>query len=592
MKTLRMPATFVLLATVVLSLCLMEGAALADPVDEMFKAARKNYYTTLALPQEQQAAGLNQCILEFQEVIKKDTSRKYLDKCLYLIAQIYHRLYDAMPNKTYLHEAQSYYRKLVSYLPGSPLADDSQYLLGIIYLEEDPAQAYLELVKVGVLFPDGDMHKRATEKAAQLKAQLDAPQPNKADEKPGVAPSFAYASGSAATPSLPSNTPAAPAAGDKQSKMPQLKGIQHWAGEDYTRVALYVSEPVKFDRHDLPAEPGIRDTDRIYVDLKNCAVEQKMEGSTIIQDPFLHRLRVAQYDPTQVRVALDVKDMKSYQIFSLADPYRLIIDVRGKKAPAGTAEKPQTVTIPKGSQTSTLARQLGLHVGVIVLDPGHGGKDTGAISANGVYEKDIVLQIAKKLKKKLEATTGCRVVLTRSTDRFLSLEERTAIANANKADLFVSLHTNAHDDHNLYGTETYFLNLSNNKESARVAALENATSTRKISDLEHILKDIMLNTKINESSQLAKSVQEKMISDLNRKYDGVKDLGVKQAPFYVLLGAEMPSVLVEVAFISNRKEEQRLRDGNFQESLATGISQGIGAYIEQMKKFADVGGVK
>lgn len=592
MKTSRVSATYVLLTAIVLFLYLVEGVALADPVDAMFEGARKKYYATLAMPQDQQTAGLNQSIREFQEVIKKDASRKYLDKSLYLIAQAYHRLYDVMPNKTYLHEAQSYYRKLVSDLPGSPLADDSQYLLGIISLEEDPARAYLEFVKVGMYFPNGDMRPRAEEKAAQLKAQLAAPQPKKADEKPGVAPSFAFASGSAATPSLPSNTPAAPTATNNQAGMAQLKGTQHWAGEGYTRVALYVSEPVKFERHDLPAEPGISDTDRIYIDLKNCTVEQNMEGSTIIQDPFLHRLRVAQYDPTQVRVALDVKDMKSYQIFSLADPYRLIIDVRGKKPTAGTVEKPQTVTVPKGSQTSTLARQLGLQVGTIVLDPGHGGKDTGAISANGVYEKDIVLQIAKKLKKRLEATTGCRVVLTRTTDRFLSLEERTAIANANKADLFVSLHTNAHDDQRLRGTETYFLNLSKDKESARVAALENATSTRKISDLEHILKDIMLNTKINESAQLAKSVQQKMISDLSRRYDGVKDLGVKQAPFYVLLGAEMPSVLIETAFISNRAEEQRLRDGNFQENLAAGISRGIEAYIEQMKRFAAAGGVK
>lgn len=594
MKPLRMPGNCFLLAVVLLCLYLTVGAAMADPVDDLFEGARKKYYTTLALPQEQQAAGFKQGIHDFQEVIKKDSSRKYLDKCLYLIAQIYHRLYDAMPNKTYLHEAQSYYRRLVSDLPGSPLADDSQYLLGIIYLEEDPAQAYLELVKVGLYFPNGDMRPRAEEKATQLKAQLAAPQPKKTDEKPAAAPSFAFASGSSATPSLPSNTPAAPAAADNknQPQLPQLKGIQHWAGEGYTRVALYVSEPVKFERHDLPAEPGIRDTDRIYIDLKNCMVEPKMEGGSIIQDPFLHRLRVAQYDPTQVRVALDVKDMKSYQIFSLADPYRVIIDVRGKKAEPGAAEKPQTVTVPKGSQTSTLARQLGLRVGVIVLDPGHGGKDTGAISANGVYEKDIVLQIAKKLKKRLEATTGCRVVLTRSTDRFLSLEERTAIANANKADLFVSLHTNAHDDQNLYGTETYFLNLSKDKESARVAAMENATSTRKISDLEHILKDIMLNTKINESAQLAKSVQQKMITDLSRKYDGIKDLGVKQAPFYVLLGAEMPSVLIETAFLSNRKDEQRLRDGNFQETLAAGISQGVESYIQQMKKFAEVGGAR
>lgn len=590
MKSLVSHHSRLLLAIVIVLMCICYGVALASPVDKMFEEARKQYYSNLSLPQEQQSAALKKAIENFRKVMASDSKGKYTDKCLYLIAQSYHRLYDDNPTAEYLKNAQKYYRLLVHEMPASPLADDAQYLLGIIYLEEDPSQAYLEFVKVGIYFPQGDMRLRAAEKAQQLRAQLASPRkPDKVGSN-GSAPAFAFASGSAASPSLPSNSPKPVPEPTTQSTPNRLNNIQHWAGEDYTRVALYVSEPVNFERHDLPAEPKIGLPDRIYVDLKNCTVSSSLEGNVSIKDRFLKRMRVAQYDPTQVRVALDIEDMKSYKIFSLADPYRLIIDVQGKQAEPAKPQKPKEIIIPKGSETSTLARQLGLRVGRIVIDPGHGGKDKGAISPNGLYEKDIVLALAKKLKKSLESTSGCEVILTRTNDRFLSLEERTAIANAQKADLFISIHTNAHENRNLHGTETYFLNLSNDKESARVAALENATSTRRISDLENILKDIMLNTKINESAKLAKTVQSNLIKNLRKNYNRVKDLGVKQAPFYVLLGAEMPSVLIETAFITNKNEEQRLSDKNFQKNLVAGISSGICSYIQQMKQFANVGG--
>ena len=591
MKSKKANQPKILSAIVIVLICALYSSALAAAVDKQYEEARKKYYSSLSLPQQNQPPALKQCIKEFQTIIEKDNDGKYVDKCLYLIAQSYHRLYDVTPTDEYLKAAQKYYRMLVHDMPHSPLADDSQYLLGIIYLEQNPAQAYLEFVKVGIYFPSGDMQPRAAEKAEQLKKQLAGSKDQKKDKPSNTAPAFAFASGSAAAPSLPSNTPNPAASSDDRPKLTQLKSIQHWAGKDYTRVALYVTEPVVFERHDLPAEPKIGLPDRIYVDLKNCRLNSKINRNISMEDRFLQRVRVAQYDPTQVRVALDIDDMESYKIFSLADPYRVIIDVQGKHSEPVKAPVPKQIVIPKGSQTSTLARQLGLQVGRIVIDPGHGGKDKGAISPNGTYEKDIVLEIAKRLKRNLEITTGCEVILTRTDDRFLALEERTAIANAKKADLFVSLHINAHEDRNLHGTETYYLNLSNDKESARVAALENAPSTRRISDLENILKDIMLNTKINESAKLAKTVQSNIIANLAKKYNGIRDLGVKQAPFYVLLGAEMPSILIETAFITNKTEEKRLQDKNFQKNLVSGISSGIGSYIRQMKQFANVGGL-
>ena len=569
------------------------GIVWADSPEDLYERARNAYREALSAPKaNQKPENWEKCIGLFQEALAADTSKKYADKCLYLIAQSYHRLFDESQDGDYLNAAQHHYRMLVQRYGDSPLADDAQYLLGILLMEKDIALAYVEFVKVGIFFPKGDMQGRAAEKVAQLKKQLGCDiagrKTDRDDQAVKAAPAFAFASGSSALPSPPSG-PSSPSRSAAPWPVPnQLRNIEYWSGEDYSRVALYVDEPVMFQRHNLPAEPKVGLPDRVYLDLKNCVVNPRLKSRIPIDDRFLQRVRIAQYDPTRVRVVLDIESMETYRIFSLDDPYRLIIDVHGKELSPEKVAKPKSAG-EKGALANTLARQLGLHVKRIVLDPGHGGKDKGAIGPNGVYEKDIVLAIARKLKTAIERNTGCEVILTRTDDRFLSLEERTAIANAKKADLFVSIHTNAHEDRSLYGTETYFLNLSKDEESARVAALENATSTRKISDLEAILHDLMLNTKISESSRLAKEVQCNIINKLQKNYNGLRDLGVKQAPFYVLLGAEMPSVLIETAFISNKREERLLKSREFQENLAGGIAAGISSYIQQMKQFAHAG---
>ncbi len=175
------------------------------------------------------------------------------------------------------------------------------------------------------------------------------------------------------------------------------------------------------------------------------------------------------------------------------------------------------------------------------------------------------------------------VILTRNSDRFLTLEERTAIANTKNADLFISIHTNSHRDRRAYGIETYFLNLATDDEAIRVAALENATSTKNISDLQTILYDLMQNAKINESSRLAANVQVSMVHYLKRKrWSRIKDKGVKQAPFYVLLGAQMPAILVETSFISNPRECKRLVNPTYQQRICEAIVIGIKNYIKEI----------
>jgi N-acetylmuramoyl-L-alanine amidase len=236
----------------------------------------------------------------------------------------------------------------------------------------------------------------------------------------------------------------------------------------------------------------------------------------------------------------------------------------------------------KPDDSVSLARQLGLSVKRIVIDPGHGGKDPGCYINGGLKEKDIVLDMAKRLKIKLEKRLGCEVLLTRTTDIFIPLDERTAFANIKKADLFISLHVNAHKESAIYGIETYFLNMATDKQAVLVAARENATSEKNISDLQSILNDLMLNTKISESSRLAHSVQDGIMGDLKKKYQVNKSLGVKQAPFYVLIGAEMPSILIETGFLTNSIERKKLISDNYREIISEGISRGVDEYIKSI----------
>ncbi|MRR14550.1 N-acetylmuramoyl-L-alanine amidase, partial [archaeon] len=210
--------------------------------------------------------------------------------------------------------------------------------------------------------------------------------------------------------------------------------------------------------------------------------------------------------------------------------------------------------------------------------PGHGGKDPGAISPNGVKEKEITLEIGRQLLKRLKAD-GFEVFLTRNRDEFLTLEERTVIANKKRADLFVSIHVNSHQNSAVSGIETYFLNLTTDSSAIEVAARENATAQKSMSDLQLILNDLMLNTKINESSKFASSVHTSVISSaLNIGYEG-KNHGVKQAPFYVLLGAQMPSILLELGFITNTTDIGLLKRQAYQTTLVDGIAKGINNYI-------------
>ncbi len=270
-----------------------------------------------------------------------------------------------------------------------------------------------------------------------------------------------------------------------------------------------------------------------------------------------------------------------------APPVRVAAEVKAvEEEEPGAADKARKLRkAVLADEGVPLAAQLGLKVETVVIDAGHGGKDTGAIGPHGLREKDVSLAIAQRLRKRLQAL-GLRVVLTRDTDRFVSLDERTRVANEARADLFVSVHCNAARRSKLEGIETWTLNVGSSRYAKRLAAFENADSPLRISDLRLILADLAKKANASDARDLARSVQASLVRTVRARVGKVRDHGVKQALFYVLLGTRMPSILVETAFLSNPSEEARLRSAKYQEATAEAIARGVKDFMGGRQRLA------
>jgi len=258
---------------------------------------------------------------------------------------------------------------------------------------------------------------------------------------------------------------------------------------------------------------------------------------------------------------------------------------RTKSNTAKSKRKPLTEDLdvreaqPTASGDRSLIRALGLKIGKIVIDPGHGGHDTGTIGPNGLEEKDLVLDVSRRLGKLLQTRLGAEVIYTRKDDTFIPLETRTAIANEEAADLFVSVHANSSHDPDARGVETYYLNFTSSSEALEVAARENAVSEKSIHELQDLVKKIALREKIEESHEFASDVQSSLHSGLVVKNPGLRDRGVKKAPFIVLIGANMPSILAEISFVSNPGDERRLGTSDYRQKIAESLYRGIAKYV-------------
>jgi N-acetylmuramoyl-L-alanine amidase len=411
---------------------------------------------------------------------------------------------------------------------------------------------------------------------------------------------------------------------------------------------------------------------RVFFDLKNARpVTSLLDATLKYPDEPVQVIRLGRHPQNTTRVVMDMNGVDSYSVFTLYNPYRLVIDFHKTGAPvvvasaltrlpvssavpatplrvpvsapdakpasglmipspvgpqltldkpapppssraAGTIEKPaapaRAVPLPPPSDKLPLpsrtvvppalaapavpaansngrfsiARQLGLGVSRIVIDAGHGGHDPGA-HGNGVNESELVLDVALRLRKLLDDQPGVEVVMTRDTDVFIPLEERTAIANRESADLFLSIHANASRNTKARGIETYFLNFASNPEAAAVAARENSASGKTMHSLPEIVRAITLNNKIDESRDFAEMVQKAMVKKLTSKSDELRDLGVKQAPFVVLIGAGMPSVLAEISFVTNKQEGVLLKTQAYRQQIAEALLDAVQVYQRSLK---------
>jgi N-acetylmuramoyl-L-alanine amidase len=372
-----------------------------------------------------------------------------------------------------------------------------------------------------------------------------------------------------------------------------LGEMKHWSNPDYTRISLELDRDVTWETHELgrgsAGKPG-----RVYIDINRAKLGKGVKDITI-GDGLLKGVRLGQYRPDVVRVVLDTENIKDYKVFPLSEPSRLVIDVKGERRTEisrldeSISSKPEAVAETRREEPVAVERKSKparkpavSKIRRIVVDPGHGGHDPGATGPNGIMEKDVVLAIGLKLRELLKDDLGLDVVMTRTTDVFIPLEERTAIANKVNADLFLSVHANAAPNHSASGIETYYLNLAKTEKAAQLAAKENGTSLEKVSVLQAILFDLMANYKLNDSAHLADEVQKSLHKKVRSRHSDVKNLGVKQGPFYVLVGATMPSILVETAFVSNIQEESRLKDPAYQEMTAEGIMDGVRGYIASL----------
>jgi N-acetylmuramoyl-L-alanine amidase len=631
-------------------------------------------------------------------------------------------------------DAKAKYQEFLKAYPHNALADQARQGLKTIHNAEVAEKHGTHLPKSKVIVvEDGPLPEAKTAKAPEpplsskktassFPSSVNPPVKVATAQAPTrVAPQAAITLKSASTVST-----VPPTTKSRAGKPPLVTSIRHWSTNVYTRVAIDLDTEVQYEAARVP------NPDRIFFDLHGVKLSPELIGRSVevTDDGYLKRIRAAQFSNDVTRIVLDVSDVSDYSAFLLPNPYRLIIDIHGRKpgspAPAvnladsspakspsaappiktpppptavktqpatGTASsRPQQATTPtavpaqrQGSTTQaaataipptnvstqknstsleevaslshqknrvkatshpttapisasvagtspapdqradattttspsadskakkrskttassgsldsdaltngtreaiptsagqrSLVRALGLKIGRIVVDAGHGGHDSGTLGPEGIEEKEVVLDVALRLGKILKQRLGADVIYTRDDDTFIPLETRTAIANKAQADLFISIHANSSQDPSARGVETYYLNFTASPDALEVAARENAVSDQSIHQLSDLVKKITLKDKIDESREFASDVQQNLFNGLEDGNRGMKDRGVKKAPFVVLIGANMPSILAEISFLTNPDDARELRDPNYRQRIAESLYRGVSKYV-------------
>jgi len=575
----------------------------------------------------------------FLRSLGADPKSDYAPRSMFFLGRCYEELARRSFSRSDRLKALEAYDRMLATYPKYGWADDALFRMGLVWQEQfkDSAKAARVFKTLVDTYPQGDKVPEARERLAAIKGG-GSEQPVAAKREP------------AKTPEAPKKP--APA---KLKDGLTLTGIRHWSSPDYTRVVMDMTQDVHYERALMEMAAG--GSKQLQIALQQAGIADDVMPARTIGDGILSQIKVGPDPAGGALVTLDLMAMDHYRVFTLPDPYRVVIDIYGtggksgqdeeraatlapapasppegdvdhvqaalaelqakqasepKKAAGNTATapaakapavqpkasaqgsakgaKPSTAKTPEIKVSSTqkkytgsLVEQLGLKVRTIMIDAGHGGKDPGAV-ASGLQEKKINLRMAKILGGMLKEK-GFEVHYTRSGDTFIPLEERTAMANGKNADLFISIHCNAHKDKNVRGLEVYYLNLATDAQAVRVAARENGVSAKKISDMQFILSDLMLNSKINESRQMAALVEQEALRAMRPRY-GLASHGSKGAFFYVLTGARMPSILVELGYLTNAAEAAKLNKDEYLQAMARGLTSGVLAYKNKLERFA------
>ncbi len=563
----------------------------ADRVENSYQRAAKKYHVLYRdTPFRDKRHNWLNTIKQFELIYKKNPRHYRAPDSLFNIGHLYRSLYKWNQNGTFLDRSSIYFRKLVAEYPDSKLSDNAQFLLAENYdrYKKDSNLAYLEYQKVVDLFPRSEVAEKARKQMRSIKPpskdlQLRVVKENKGFEVTG---SFKSRYGGISS-----------AASKRQSSPLLVSKIDYWSTSDWSRMVINVKSGVRYKYQGLPPNRSKGKGRRIYLDIYNSYIPKKFKKRIAANDGLIKQARIAQFDKKTVRIVLDIASLKKINVYpvKLPNQYKIIVDILGKAElekqqfaskvyqPERTDTKSNKELKIKRSSSEpevSLSRALGLKVKRIILDPGHGGKDPGA-SAFGLKEKNIALKMGLALRRIIrQKHPEIEVLMTREKDRFLPLEERTAFANKHQGDLFISIHLNASEVERVKGIETYILHLTEDNTALALAARENQTSLKSISELQGILNELMTDIKIVESTKLATFIQGTTFSTVK---DDIKiktrNLGVKRAPFIVLLGARMPSVLIESGFITNRQENKLLRTPKYQRIVAEGIYRGIRKYM-------------
>ncbi|MBI4462289.1 MAG: N-acetylmuramoyl-L-alanine amidase [Acidobacteria bacterium] len=499
-------------------------------------------------------------------------------------AEMYHDMGKQFDRK-YWVEAIDTYQFLRREYPHSRYSDDALFNVAQIqhiHLEDTQTAlaTYRELLKTYA----GSRHApKAKERVRQIEAEQAAEKAAAKPETPAAATTQLAGAGARV----------------------QVRNIRYWNTKNFTRVVVDLDDEIRFQ------EGRIDNPDRIFFDLFNTELSTVIAGKSFeVADGLLDRIRVAENRAGVTRVVLEVNSAEDYSVFSLPNPFRLVVDIRGPARAAGAqktpAEQPGPVAeTPKEAETAraslpqpppvpqptkdgshTLTRALGLKIGRIVLDPGHGGHDTGTIGSSGFMEKDLALDVARRLGKLLGEQLGAEVIFTREDDTFVPLENRIAVANEKQADLFLSIHANSSRNRTVRGVETFYLNVTNDPEALELAARENALAQKTVHELQDLVRKITRNEKLGESRELAREIQRSLHAELRKLSRETANRGVKQAPFVVLIGANMPSVLAEVAFLSNPDDEELLKSPQGRQAVAEALLGGMTEYMKNMNSVA------